>query len=93
MQVQAVDQRIAQYFKLDKAEGVIVTEVERGGPADKAGFRPEDIILEANGERIYDDASLYGIVYDAHAGDTIRMKVLRGGETRTISLTLNRRTT
>jgi serine protease Do len=93
MQVQTVDQRIAQYFKLDKAEGVIVTEVERGGPADKAGFRPEDIIVEANGERIYDDTSLYGIVYDAHAGDTIQLKVLRGGETRTISLTLKRRTT
>lgn len=93
MQVQTVDQRIAQYFKLDRAEGVIVTEVERGGPADKAGFRPEDIITEANGERIYDDASLYGIVYDAHTGDTIRMKVLRGGEPRTISLTLKRRTT
>ena len=93
MQVQTIDQRIAQYFKLDKAEGVIVTEVERGGPADKAGFRPEDIIVEANGERIYDDTSLYGIVYDAHAGDTIQLKVLRGGETRTISLTLKRRTT
>ena len=93
MQVQTVDQRIAQYFKLDKAEGVIVTEVERGGPADKAGFRPEDIIVEANGERIYDDTSLYGIVYDAHAGDTIQLKVLRGGETRTIPLTLKRRTT
>jgi serine protease Do len=93
MQVQSIDQRIAQYFKLDKAEGVIVTEVERGGPAEKAGFRPEDIIIEANGERIYDDASLYGIVYDAHTGDTIQLKVLRGGETRTISLTLKRRTT
>jgi serine protease Do len=93
MQVQTVDQRIAQYFKLDKAEGVIVTEVERGSPAEKAGFRPEDIILEANGERIYDDASLYGIVYDAHIGDTISLKVLRGGDTRTLSLTLKRRTT
>jgi serine protease Do len=93
MQVQSVDQRIAQYFKLDRAEGVIVTEVERGSPAEKAGFRAEDIILEANGERIYDDTSLYGIVYDAHAGDTVRMKVLRGGDTRSISLTLKRRTT
>jgi serine protease Do len=93
MQVQTVDQRIAQYFKLDKAEGVIVTEVERGSPADQAGFRPEDIVIEANGERIYDDTSLYGILYDAHRGDTIRMKVLRGGDTRTLSLTLRRRTT
>jgi len=93
MQVQSVDQRIAQYFKLDKAEGVIVTEVERGGPAEKAGFRAEDIIIEANGERIYDDASLYGIVYDAHVGDTIPIRVIRGGDTRTLSLTLKRKTT
>ena len=93
MQVQSVDTRIARYFKLDKAEGVIVTEVERGSPADQAGFRPEDVILEVNGERIYDDASLYGIVYDARAGDTIRMKISRGGDIRTISLTLRRRTT
>jgi serine protease Do len=93
MQVQSVDTRIARYFKLDKAEGVIVTEVERGSPADQAGFRPEDVILEVNGERIYDDTSLYGIVYDARAGDTIRMKVSRGGDIRTISLTLRRRTT
>ena len=70
-----------------------MTEVERGGPAEKAGFRAEDIIIEANGERIYDDASLYGIVYEAHVGDTIPFKVVRGGDTRTLSLTLTRRPT
>jgi serine protease Do len=93
MQVQSVDQRIAQYFKLDRTEGVIVTEVERRSPADQAGFHAEDIIVEANGERIYDDTSLYGILYDLHAGDSVRMRVLRGGETRTMTLTLKRRST
>jgi serine protease Do len=46
LDVQDVDARVARYFGLEKAEGVIISNVERRSPADRAGFKPGDIILK-----------------------------------------------
>jgi serine protease Do len=91
LEIQAVDRRIARYFSLERIEGVIVSDVKRGSPAERAGFRVRDIILEANGEKINDEASLVTIVDDARTGDIVAMRVLRDGKTITIQLRLEKR--
>jgi serine protease Do len=91
LEIQAVDRRIARYFSLERIEGVIVSDVKRGSPAERAGFRVRDIILEANGEKINDEASLVTIVDDARTGDVVAMKVLRDGKTTTLQLRLEKR--
>jgi serine protease Do len=91
MEVQSVDARVARYFGLDRAEGVIVSDVRRGSPGDKSGFKVGDIILEVNGEKIGDEASMLSIIEDAKVGDVLTMKVYRDRDTITLKLKLDKR--
>ncbi len=80
LRVQTVDQNIAQYFKLKKAEGVIIVNLEKGSEADKEGLKPEDIILSVNGEKVMSDADFWGIITEMNIGDKINLKILRAGQ-------------
>ena len=91
LEIQAVDRRIARYFSLERIEGVIISDVKRGSPAERGGFRVRDIILEANGEKINDEASLVTIVDDARTGDIVAMRVLRDGKIISLQLRLEKR--
>jgi serine protease Do len=77
LELQTVDTHIAHYFGLTKAEGVLVSDVQRGSPAEHSGFKPGDIILEVNGERISSEDDYLGILNDAKAGDVLVCKILR----------------
>lgn len=81
------------------AEGVLILDVQRGGPADKAGLRPTyrddfgrivvgDIMVEIKGVRIKDDAVLFETLDSCKVGDTISVKVLRNGTEKEVKLTL-----
>jgi serine protease Do len=91
LEVQNVDRRIARYFGLERVEGVIVAEVQKRSPADRAGFKVGDIILRANGEKIEDDASLIGLLEDLKPGDVIAMDVLRDRKETQLKLKLEKR--
>ncbi len=65
--------------------------VVKGSPAGKSGLREGDIILEFNGERIEPTRTLASLIFKYKVGDTITLKVLRGEETLTLSLTLEER--
>lgn len=77
LEIQTVDRRIARYFGLEKTEGVIISDVKRGSPAEKAGLKVGDIILEINGERIINEDNVISIISDAKEGDILNMKILR----------------
>ncbi len=86
--LQPVDKDLAAAFNLDKAEGVLISAVEKGSPADKAGLKQGDIILECNGKPI---KSLQGFRYDIsmiHPGSTVTLKINRKGKIANISVTL-----
>jgi serine protease Do len=91
LEIQNVDGRVARYFGLEKAEGVIVSNVDRRSPGERAGFKPGDIIIEVNGERVLDQPSIMSIIEDAKVGDVLRMKVLRDRRTIDMSLKLEKR--
>ena len=88
---QSVDTRIARYFGLPTAEGVIVSEIQRGGPADKAGLKVGDILLEANGRKIGSEDDLYVLLSDSRPGEAVAFKVFRDKKTLTVTVTLGRR--
>ncbi|HMK38953.1 MAG TPA: trypsin-like peptidase domain-containing protein [Bacteroidota bacterium] len=91
LEIQTVDERVARYFGLDRAEGVIVSDVKRNSPAERAGFRVGDIIVAANGEKVVDGATLMADVDDAKAGDTMNLTVIRDRRTMDIKLKLEKR--
>jgi len=91
LEIQPVDRRIARYFGMKSVEGVIVSDVANGSPADKAGLKVGDIILEANGEKIVDQSSLIGVIDDAGPSEVVKLKIFRDQEETTISLRPERR--
>ncbi len=86
--IQGIDERIAKYLKLEKPEGVVVTDVQRGSLSDAAGLKPEDVIIEANGEKIRNERDLLFIVNDLRTGDLLKMKIIRGGSEKEIEMKL-----
>lgn len=93
LEVQDVDARVARYFGLEKVEGVIISNVERRSPGDRAGFKPGDIIVEVSGERIADQSYLFSILEEKRVGDVLKLRVLRDRKLIELSLPLEKRPT
>ena len=70
--------------------GVLVAGVERGSPAEQAGLRPGDVIMQLNGQRLDDAASLIREVAKLTVGSKVELLVSRQGQRKTITLTLGR---
>ena len=86
--IQGIDERIAKYLKLDKAQGVVVTDVQRGSLSDNAGLKPEDVIIMANGELIRNEQDLLFIVNDMRTGETLKLKIIRNGSEKELEMKL-----
>jgi len=97
---------LAQAFNLPVEEGVLVQQVEEGGPAAAAGIQGAttaaevegqefglggDIITAIGGEKIGSTEDLVKTISDAHAGETVEVTVIRGEKTATVSVTLAER--
>ncbi len=78
--VQEVNQTLADSFGLDRPEGALVANVEKGGPADKAGLQPGDVIRSVNGQKIVGSADLPAYVSMAAPGSRLTMEVWRQGK-------------
>jgi len=72
--------------KLGRSAGVEVVQVVEGGPADRAGLRPEDLIVELDGTPIEGMDELQRVVVSELIGRTVRAKVVREGRERDLEL-------
>lgn len=68
--------------------GVGVISVTPGGPADKAGIQPRDIIVSVNGTSTPSVQVLGAVLADLNVGTTVPVTVRRGGEERQLQVTL-----
>ncbi len=90
VRIQDVTPEIADALGLEEAKGALVTDVP-DGPAKQAGVEPGDLIVSFDGEEVDDTRELVRLVGNAPVGKTVRLTVLRDGETRTLKVTLGRR--
>ncbi len=82
-----VDEQTAKSMDLDVNHGALIMKVEPGTPADKAGMKPYDVIVEIDGESIKDPTDLSFKVADIPPGTTVNIKVLRkGGEEKILKV-------
>lgn len=82
--VQEVNQGFADSFDLESPEGALVSNVERGGPADKLGLKAGDVIRKMNGQKIVASGDLPAMVGLAMPGDKVSLEVWRQGKTLTL---------
>jgi S1-C subfamily serine protease len=80
----AVAQRLRRSVGLTEREGLLVRGVEGGSPADRAGIREGDLLIEAAGRPLVDSDGLAAIL--AEAGMPIELKIVRGDEERAVSV-------
>jgi serine protease Do len=86
--VQEVNQAFADSFQLDRPEGALVSSVERGGPADKAGLQAGDVIRKADGQKVVSSGDLPAIIGMAAPGDKIKLEIWRKGKAEELSAQL-----
>ena len=89
--IQNVTADIASALGLEETRGASVSSIVAGGPADRAGFEREDVILEVNGDRVEGSRDLTRRIGDIQAGEDVRFRVIRDGRERTVRATLGNR--
>jgi serine protease Do len=83
-----VTKDVADSLGLPKAQGALVSSVEPGGPADKAGVQPGDIILKFNGVPVDADTDLPRMVGDMKPGTKTTVTIWRKGHTTELPITV-----
>ena len=90
VRIQDVTPDVAEAMGLETTSGALVTDVP-DGPAKDAGIESGDLITNFNGEDVEDTRALVRIVGDAPVGETVRVVILREGQSQTLKVTLGRR--
>lgn len=86
--VQEVNQAFADSFKLDKPERALVSTVEKGSPAEKAGLQSGDVIRKVNGQPIVSSGDLPALIGLATPGDTVKLDIWRQGSSKELTARL-----
>lgn len=74
-----ITQEVQEYFGLENREGVVVIEVYKGSPAEKAGLKAYDVIKEVDQKKVENTSDLSEIISKKEVGDKIMFKVIRNG--------------
>ncbi len=86
--IQGMDANLARSFKLDRARGALVSEVNPDGPARKAGIQPGDVIVSFDGRNINRATDLPVLVGMTPAGSSVELKVIRDGKEKTLTVSV-----
>ena len=91
VELQPVTPALAESFKLGTLEGAIINGVLNGGPADKAGVKPGDVLVAIDGKPIVDPQSVLSAVTGIAPGSAAKVKLKRKGQDLELSVTIGRR--
>jgi serine protease DegQ len=88
---QAITPEIADQLGLDRTTGVLVFEVEQGGPAADAGIQPGDVLTRMGNRELEGVEDLLDELRQHKAGDRVQITLVRGGRTQQVEVTLAER--
>jgi len=78
----------ASALKLANSNGAVITDLDRDGPACKAGLKENDVIVGLNGSKIESPEQLGNMIHVTRPGKTVTLTVVRSGETKDVKVTL-----
>ena len=84
--IQEVTRELADSFGLTKPNGALVSSVEKGGPADKAGIEVSDVIIKFDGRLVTDSIDLPRIVAATKPGNKVSVELWRKGAAKEVTI-------
>ncbi len=84
--IQEVTRELAESFGMEKPTGALVAKILEDSPAEDTDIQVGDIILSYNGKEVKNSASLPPMVGRTRVGETVKLKIMRGGKTKTVKL-------
>ncbi len=91
VEVQEITPTVAESFGLPSTRGALIAGVLRGGPADKAGVKPGDVLVEVESKPVTDPTSMLNLIAALPPGGSARMKIRRQGKELATDITIGRR--
>jgi len=82
-------EQMAKAFGRDEAGGVLVADIQKGGPADQAGIKSGDIIFEMNGKKVQDSTSFRMEVARIMPKEKANLSIFRDGKNENITVTVD----
>jgi len=86
--IQSLTPELAKSLGFKDTSGALIASVEASSPADKAGFKRGDLIVEIDGKKIADSTSLRNMVAATAPGTKVQFKFIRDGKEQTATVTL-----
>ena len=90
VQIQNLDQELANSFSMTRPQGALVASVQPSSPADKAGVQAGDIIVGFNNTEVNSADHLPLLVGSTNIGTTVPLKVLRNGAEKVVNVTIEK---
>ena len=87
VQVEELGEQLAAYFEVDSKRGLLLTHIVDGSPAEAAGLEAGDVVIEVDGSKVRRAGNISRALRDKF-GETVSVTVVRRGEQREISVTL-----
>src|SRR5688572_29635008 len=91
VEVQEITPALADSFKLGGQRGALIAGVLRGGPADKAGIKPGDVLVEVQGKPVADPTAMLNLIAALAPGAPAKMKLKRQGQDVDATINVGRR--
>ena len=91
IEVQEITPEIAESFNLKSTQGALIAGVLRGGPADRAGIRPGDILMAVGSNPVLDSSSLLNLIAALPPGKVAQLRLIRDQKEMQLAVVVEKR--
>jgi serine protease Do len=88
IRIQTITEDLAKSLKLSDTKGAYVADITSGSPAEKAGVKPEDVVVAVDGTKVADREELTRYVSAKPPGTSVRLDIIRNGSPLSLNVTL-----
>ncbi len=88
VQIQELNKDLADYFGVKDGTGLLIAEVTQGSPAEKAGLKVGDVLIEADGKKIEQAEDLIGMIQDKKKDEKITFTLIRNKKIKKIDVAI-----
>lgn len=81
-----ISRQLGDYFGVEKGNGALINSVEEDSPAEEAGLKAGDVIVEIDGDKIFDPGDVSDAISDKEEGDEVEISLLRDRKEMTLTV-------